>query len=174
MFAKTSKALERMNELFKKRNIQKVYWVVSNRKPRKKSDKLVHWLVKDPVKNVTTAHDTQVEGSSKAVLTYRYIGEINKHHLIEVQPETGRPHQIRVQMASIGCVIRGDLKYGYAKPNSNGGINLHARRLHFVHPIKKETITCVAGLPQDPFWEEFLELDDFVVKDKNLDKVHFA
>lgn len=169
IFAKTSKALERMNELFRKRDIQKTYWAITKRKPEKKSGKLTHWLTKDQDKNVVTAHPVEVPGSQKAELNYRYLGSINRYHLIEVEPITGRPHQIRVQLAAMGCPIRGDLKYGYPEPNRDGSIHLHARRVYFIHPVKKEPIVCKASVPENAFWEEFLALDQEDIKLDNLD-----
>lgn len=169
VLARTSKALERMTELFRKRNVQKTYWAIVGRKPEKKKDKLTHWLVKDEARNTVKAYDYEVPGSQKAELHYQYLGEINHYHLIEVNPITGRPHQIRVQLASLNCPIRGDVKYGYPKPNPDGNINLHARRLYFVHPVKKEPVLIKAAVPENPFWEEFLELDNEEIKDKNLD-----
>jgi 23S rRNA pseudouridine1911/1915/1917 synthase len=155
IFARTSKGLERMMEVFRKREIQKTYWAVVRKKPANEKGKLTHWLVKDEKRNVVTAHDTEVNGSQKAELYYKVLGTINKHYLLEVEPISGRPHQIRVQLASMGCPIRGDLKYGYDRPNADGSINLHARRLYFTHPIKKEPIICKAAVPPIPFWEEF-------------------
>jgi 23S rRNA pseudouridine1911/1915/1917 synthase len=133
---------------------------------------LINWLVKDEARNTVKAYDKEVPNSLKAELNYRLLGEINKHYLIEVNPITGRPHQIRVQLAEIGCPIRGDLKYGFPKPNEDGSINLHARRLYFIHPVKKEPIVIKAALPEVAFWEEFLELDTEEVKDENLDFLH--
>lgn len=169
IFARTSKGLERMNEIFRKRQIQKTYWAISNRKPREKKGKLVHWLLKNRDNNTVKAYDKEVEGSQKAELHYRYIGKVNKHHLIEVEPITGRSHQIRVQLASMGCSIRGDIKYGYPKPNPDASINLHARRVYFIHPTKKEPLLCKAPVPNNPFWEEFLALDPETIKDQNFD-----
>ncbi|WP_027003847.1 RluA family pseudouridine synthase [Hugenholtzia roseola] len=169
VLAKTSKGLERMNALFKNRKINKVYWAVVKRKPPKKEDKLVHYLIKDTQKNVVSAFDYPQEGAQRAELRYRYIGAVNHFHLLEITPLTGRPHQIRVQLAAIGSPIRGDVKYGFPKANPDGNINLHARRTNFIHPIKQTPLICVAGLPNDYFWEEFLILDDMEVKDKALD-----
>ena len=159
-------------ELFRKREVQKTYWAVVKRKPKESKGKLTHWLTKDEAKNVTTAHDEEVKGSQKAELYYKVLGEVNKHYLLEVEPLTGRPHQIRVQLATMGSIIRGDLKYGYDKPNADASINLHARRLYFIHPVKKEPIICKAALPPNAFWEEFLELDPDDFKQKNLDYLH--
>lgn len=169
VFARTSKALERMNEIFRKRQVQKTYWAIVGKKPPAKSGKLVNWLVKDEERNVVKAYDTEVPNSLKAELNYRYLGEINHNHLIEVNPITGRPHQIRVQLAHIGCPIRGDVKYGYPRLNPEGNINLHSRRIYFIHPVKKEPIVCKAPVPENPFWEEFLELDKEEFKIDNLD-----
>jgi 23S rRNA pseudouridine1911/1915/1917 synthase len=172
VFARTSKALERMNEIFRKRDVQKTYWAVVRRRPPKKQDKLTSWLVKDESRNVVTAYDYPAPNAQKAELTYRVLGELNKHYLLEVTPITGRPHQIRVQLAQIGCPIRGDVKYGSPKPNNDGNINLHARRLFFTHPIKKEPVLCRAALPNDPFWEEFLELDPEEIGPEHLGFLH--
>jgi 23S rRNA pseudouridine1911/1915/1917 synthase len=172
IFGRTSKAAERMAELFKKHHIQKTYWAITRSKPKIKKGRLVHWLVKDQTRNVVTAHDLEVEGSKKAELNYRYIGTLNKHHLIEVEPITGRSHQIRVQLAAIGCPIRGDLKYGYPKPNLDASINLHSRRVYFIHPVKKEPVLCKAAVPENAFWEEFLELETEEIKDETMKFLH--
>ncbi len=174
ILAKTSKALERMNELFQKRKINKVYWAVVDKKPKEREGKLVNWLSKDNNKNIVTAYDYEAPNTQKAELKYKYIGEINKNHLIEVTPLTGRPHQIRVQLAYMGCPIKGDLKYGSPRPGRDGRIYLHARLLNFIHPIKNEPIICMAGLPNDPFWGEFLDLDDYEPEDKHLPYLHGA
>lgn len=158
VLARTSKALERMNRLFRDKKVQKIYWAITRQKPRPGSGKLVHWLVKDPAKNKATAYDHEVAGARRAELKYRYLGTLNRHHLVEVRPLTGRPHQIRVQMAAIGCPLRGDVKYGYKQPNKDGSIHLHARGLYFVHPVKKEPLYLEAGLPETDFWEQYLSL----------------
>jgi len=161
IFARTSKALERMNKEFKNRNVQKVYWAVVKKKPKKESDTLTNYLIKDTNKNVTKAFDREVEGSQKATLHYKQLGILNDHVLLEVYPVTGRPHQIRVQLSTIGCPIRGDLKYGFNTANKDGNINLHAKRISFIHPVQKERLTVTAPLPIDPFWEQFISLDEF-------------
>lgn len=174
VFARTSKALERMNEIFRKRLVQKTYWAVVRQKPPKDADKLVNWLIKDEQKNQVTVYDYEAPKSQKAELSYRTLGKINEHYLLEVSPITGRPHQIRAQLAHMGCPIRGDAKYGYDRIVADKKIYLHARRLYFIHPVKPagapdRPIICKAGLPNDPFWEEFLDLDDEQYKDKNMD-----
>jgi 23S rRNA pseudouridine1911/1915/1917 synthase len=155
VFARTSKALQRMNELFKSREIQKIYWALVTRKPSPMQGELVHWLVKNEQKNVTTAYRQQVPGSLQAQLAYRLLSQAPGNYLLEVKPLTGRPHQIRVQLASMGCPIKGDSKYGGAPAQPEGSIYLHARRLEFIHPVKKEPVICTAALPDDPAWKQF-------------------
>ncbi|KLT65875.1 RluA family pseudouridine synthase [Pedobacter sp. BMA] len=155
LFAKTSKALERMNAAFKNREVKKTYWAVAKNRPPKEADTLVHWLVKNPQKNVVTYYKTEVTGSQRAELSYRLIGQLGDYFLIEVDPLTGRSHQIRVQLSSMGCPIVGDNKYGYPRGSRKGSICLHARRLRFLHPVKKEPVDIFAKLPVDGFWERF-------------------
>ncbi len=172
VFARTSKALERMNKLFKNRKVQKTYWAIVKRRPKEVEDKLVHWLEKDPKRNVTTSYEEEVDGAQRAELNYRTLGKLNDHWLLEVKPITGRPHQIRVQLASIGSPIRGDLRYGFSKPNSDKSINLHARGLYFEHPVKKEPVIIRASLPEDQFWEQFLTLVPVKADEKKLGKLY--
>ncbi|HMI01289.1 MAG TPA: RluA family pseudouridine synthase [Pedobacter sp.] len=155
LFAKTSKALERMNAVFKNREVKKTYWAVVRNKPERPSGILIHWLVKNPQKNVVTPHQAEVAGSQRAELSYRLLGELDGYYLIEVDPLTGRSHQIRVQLSTLGCPIVGDNKYGYPRGSRKGSICLHARRLQFIHPVKKEPVNIFAKLPADGFWERF-------------------
>ncbi|WP_017732808.1 RluA family pseudouridine synthase [Nafulsella turpanensis] len=172
VLAKTSKALERMNKKFREKDVHKVYWAVVKKKPRYAEGRLVHWLTKDPARNVSTAHDTEVEGAKRAELEYKVLGKLNDHFLLEVRPLTGRPHQIRVQLAAMNCPIRGDVKYGFSKPNTDGSINLHAKNLKFEHPVKKEPLFIRAGLPDNEFWEQFLVLEEQNIKLKNIDRMY--
>ena len=164
VFARTSKALERMNKIFKDRKVQKTYWAITKQKTRPEAGKLTHWLIKDSERNTTRAFDEAIDGAKKAELNYRYMGTLNRHHLIEVKPITGRPHQIRVQLATLGCPIRGDIKYGFKQPNPDGSIHLHARKLYFNHPVKKEPLELIAGVPATEFWEQFLNLDESSIR----------
>ncbi len=158
LFAKTSKALERMNELFKTRHIRKTYYAVVRNKPEPPYGNLVHWLIKNPQKNVTKPYGHEVPGSLRSELHYRLAGELDGYCLIQVNPVTGRPHQIRVQLSTLGCPIVGDNKYGYPRGSLKKSISLHARRLQFIHPVKKEPVDILAPLPGDGFWEKFAYL----------------
>jgi 23S rRNA pseudouridine1911/1915/1917 synthase len=155
LFAKTSKALERVNKMFKGREMKKTYWAVVRNRPENPQGTLVHYLVKNPQKNITKAYDQEVKGSQRAELNYNLIGELNGYYLIEVDPITGRPHQIRVQLSTLGCPIVGDNKYGYPRGSLKKSICLHARRLEFIHPVKKEAVNIFAPLPKDGFWDKF-------------------
>lgn len=155
LFAKTSKALERVNLMFKNREMKKTYWAVVRKRPAKPEGNLVHYLLKNPQKNVTKAFEKEVAGSQRAELNYKIIGELEGYYLIEVDPITGRPHQIRVQLSTLGCPIVGDNKYGYPRGSLKNSICLHARRLSFIHPVKKEPVEIFAPLPKDGFWDKF-------------------
>ncbi|KAA8482563.1 23S rRNA pseudouridine1911/1915/1917 synthase [Arcticibacter tournemirensis] len=155
LFAKTSKALDRINSMFKNREMKKTYLAVVRNRPVPESGNLVHWLVKNPQKNVTTAYDHEVTGSLRSELNYKLIGEVGGYYLIEVDPITGRPHQIRVQLSTLKCPIVGDNKYGYPRGSLRKTISLHAKRLRFIHPVKKEEVVIEAPLPHDGFWEKF-------------------
>ena len=171
LMAKTSKALERLNKQFRERKIYKKYWAVVKRRPKKVKDKLVHWLVKNHEKNVVSSYNKPVDDGLKAELYYSVLGKLNDHYLLEVNPITGRPHQIRVQLSTIGSPIRGDLKYGFRKPNADANINLHAREINFEHPVKKEKQRITAPLPENDFWEQFLTLDRVKIKDKDISRI---
>lgn len=163
VFARTSKALDRMNKLFRNRSVRKTYWALVSHKPPLAEGQLVHWLKKDTVKNITAAYDREVPGSKRAELRYKLLHKQANSYLLEVEPLTGRPHQIRVQLAELGCSIQGDLKYGYPHPNTDGNINLHARSLTFVHPVRKETLSLVAGLPRQKSWEQLPALGERII-----------
>lgn len=172
VLARTSKGLERMSKLFQRRDIEKTYWAITKRKPQEEEGKLVHWLVKDEKTNTVKAYEEEVDHGQRAELRFRVMGNLAKHWLLEIKPLTGRPHQIRVQLSTIGCPIRGDIKYGFPKPNPDKSINLHARRLEFIHPVKQEPVICIAPLPGNEFWEQFMALDDYKVKDKLADYIY--
>lgn len=158
VFARTSKALERMNKLFAERQIDKTYWAVTVKRPDPLSGSLIHYIVKDRQRNVAHAHDPNSRRASmgkRSELSYKMIAEIGDNYLLEVRPETGRPHQIRVQLAKAGWPIRGDLKYGAPTPMQDGSICLHCKRLSFVHPVRKEPITIEAETPPNQIWDLF-------------------
>ena len=158
LMARTSKAFERMNEQFKNREIEKKYLAVVRNKPAANAGNLVHWLIKNPETNVTKAYEKEVPNSMRSELNYKLIGELDGFYLLEVNPITGRPHQIRVQLASMNCPIVGDNKYGYPRGNKDKSICLHAHSVKFMHPVKKEEMQLFAALPQDNFWQKFLPL----------------
>jgi len=155
VFARTSKALERLNEMFREQEIDKKYWAIVVSAPVPKEGKLIHYLKKNELQNKSYVHETEVIGSKKAILEYKQIATSEKYYLLEVKLHTGRHHQIRCQLATIGCVIKGDLKYGAARPNSDAGICLHARKIEFIHPVQKEKIEIIAPLPKNNLWDAF-------------------
>jgi 23S rRNA pseudouridine1911/1915/1917 synthase len=155
VFAKTSKALTRLNEMFKKGEIDKTYWAIVKNVPPQDEGVLVHYLIKNEKNNKSTAYDTEKPHTQKAVLHYKLIGRSQKYYLLEVKIETGRHHQIRCQLAKIGLPIKGDLKYGAQRSNPDGSISLHARNISFVHPVSKQIINITAPVPDDPLWKAF-------------------
>jgi len=155
IFARTSKALTRMNELVKSRGIKKIYWAIVKNMPVEPEAELVHHLVRNSKKNKSKAYDKPVKNSKEAILTYKLIGSSNSFYLLEIELKTGRHHQIRAQLAAIGNPIKGDLKYGFPRSNKDASISLHARSVEFIHPVKKEKVVAVASPPPDPLWELF-------------------
>ncbi|HEA22692.1 hypothetical protein LCGC14_0868380 [marine sediment metagenome] len=153
VFAKTSKALPRLNKLFAEKKTTKTYWAVVKNIPAKDVDTLVHWLKRNPKQNKSYAHPKEVDGSKKAILDYRLIKKLDNYYLLEIDLLTGRHHQIRAQLSAIGCTIKGDLKYGFDRSNKDASIHLHARHLSFVHPVKNEVLNLTAAPPQDPVWD---------------------
>ena len=141
IFAKTSKALSRLNETFKNRETQKTYWAIVKNQPPKETDTLVHFLKRNPKNNTSKAHSKEVPDSKKASLTYKIIKKLDNYFALEIDLHTGRHHQIRAQLQAIGCPIKGDLKYGFDRSNPDGGIHLHAKKLVLTHPVSKEIIT---------------------------------
>ena len=159
VLTRTSKALERMNASFRNRETEKVYWALVKNKPIAERGTLMHWLLKNEKKNRTTAFKKEIQGAQYAELSYAVIATGGGYWLLEVRPVTGRSHQIRVQLASMGCPIKGDLKYGDSAANEDESICLHARQLSFLHPVKKEKVIFKAPLPVMGLWKYFLKLD---------------
>ncbi|MBN1415547.1 MAG: RluA family pseudouridine synthase [Bacteroidales bacterium] len=157
LFARTSKALTRLNKMFKEGSVSKTYWAIVKDRPPESSGTLLHYLVRDASKNKSFCFDNPKPSAKKAVLHYTLITQSDHYFLLEVDLETGRHHQIRCQLAHIGCPIKGDLKYGFPRSNENGGISLHARKVSFIHPVKKEALTITADPDMsDPLWSYFL------------------
>jgi len=152
IFARTSKALTRLNKIFAEKEAKKTYWAVVNNNPPKEEDTLVHWLKRNPKQNKSYAHKKEVPESKKAILDYKVIKKLDTFVLLEIDLKTGRHHQIRAQLAAIGCHIKGDLKYGSDRSNKNGSIHLHARELSLIHPVKKEPMTFIVPPPDDSVW----------------------
>ena len=153
VFAKTSKALSRLNEMFRNGEVDKTYWAIVKNRPPKDEDTLIHYLIKNEKTNKSTAYDSEKPNTKKAILHYKLIAASQKYFLLEVDLETGRHHQIRCQLAKIGCPIKGDLKYGAERSNPDGSISLHARTISFVHPVSKQQIHVVAPVPNDTLWK---------------------
>jgi len=159
LFAKTSKALTRLNDMFRNQEVKKTYWAIVFNKPKVDEGRLEHYLVRNEKQNKSFAYTAERTNSKKAALTYKLIASSERYFLLEVHLETGRHHQIRCQLAAMGCPIKGDLKYGYPRSNPNGGISLHAREVEFAHPVSKEPVRIVAPVPQDDnLWRSFEKL----------------
>ncbi len=152
VFAKTSKALPRLNKLFAEKAAKKTYWAVVKHMPEKQQDTLSHWMKRNTKQNKSYAHRKEVPESKKAILEYQIIKKLDNFYLLEVNLKTGRHHQIRSQLSAIGCPIKGDLKYGFDRSNKDGSIHLHARNLSFIHPVKKIALDLLASPPHDALW----------------------
>ncbi len=153
LFAKTSKSLSRLNKMFKENKVDKYYLAITKNKPRKSEERLVHWLRKNEKINKSTHFSRKSENSKKAILHYKLIKQLEKYSVLEIKLETGRHHQIRCQLKAIGCPVRGDLKYGYERSNKDGGIDLHAKKIIFNHPVSKISVTIDAPVKESNIWK---------------------
>jgi 23S rRNA pseudouridine1911/1915/1917 synthase len=153
IFARTSKALERLNKMLRDKLIQKTYWAVVKDHPKKEKDTLINFLKKNPKNNKSSVYAKEIEGSKKAILHYQIIKKLDNYSLLEVDLETGRHHQIRAQLSAIGFPIKGDLKYGFNRSNKDGSIHLHAKKIEFIHPVTKEKISVLAPTPKEVIWQ---------------------
>jgi 23S rRNA pseudouridine1911/1915/1917 synthase len=154
VFARTSKALARLNNMFRNGDVHKTYWAITKECPQKSEGELINWIVRNEKQNKSYAYDKEVPNSKKAILEYKVIGHSDNYTLLEVHLLTGRHHQIRCQLAKIGCPIKGDLKYGARRSNPDGSISLQAHKVEFVHPVSKKKIVVEAPVPKDNLWEE--------------------
>jgi Pseudouridylate synthases, 23S RNA-specific len=155
LFARTSKALARINQMFQDKEIKKTYWAIVKDKPPEDSGTLIHYLVRNTEKNKSFVYEREAKNSKQAILSYKIIDKSDKYYLLEVNLETGRHHQIRCQLAKIGCPIRGDLKYGYPRSNEDGGISLLSRSIEFIHPVTQLKVKILADPPDDTLWNFF-------------------
>lgn len=160
VFAKTSKALKRLNDMFRKGEVSKTYWAIVQKAPEKQEETLINWLVRNEKQNKSYAHENEVPNSKKAILHYKVLGSSDHYTLLEINLQTGRHHQIRSQLAHMGCTIKGDLKYGARRSNPDGGISLLARRIEFIHPVSHDKIIVEAPLPNEKLWQEITPNDD--------------
>ena len=155
IFAKTSKALERLNNMFRVGEVKKIYWAITKNKPLVAEGELSHWILRNEKMNKSFAYRKEVDGSKHALLNYRTLASSDNYTLIEVELKTGRHHQIRCQLSAMGCPIKGDLKYGAKRSNPDGSISLHARYVEFIHPVSKQPIKITAPVPNDRLWQSF-------------------
>ncbi|HOP58431.1 MAG TPA: RluA family pseudouridine synthase [Bacteroidales bacterium] len=155
LYARTSKALKRLNEMFRAGEIKKIYFAIVKERPPEDYATVTHYLKKNEKQNKTYVYDTEVKGSKIASLTYRLTGRSNRYYLLEIELHTGRHHQIRAQLARLGCPVKGDLKYGYSRSNEDGSISLHARQIDFIHPVRKEKLSITAPFPENDIWKAF-------------------
>ena len=158
VFAKTSKALSRLNEMFRKGEVHKTYWAIVKNAPKEPSGRLTHWIYRNEKQNKSYAYNSEVSGSKKAVLDYRLLASGDNYHILEIRLLTGRHHQIRCQLSAMGSPIRGDLKYGAQRSNPDGSISLLSRHVKFVHPVSKELVSLDAPLPKDNLWQKILNI----------------
>lgn len=157
LFSKTSKALPRLNKLFQQKDARKTYWAVVKNQPPKDEDRLVHYMKRNSKQNKSYAHIKEVPDSKKAILEYKIIRKLDNYYLLEIDLHTGRHHQIRSQLSSIGSPVKGDLKYDFDRSNKDASIHLHARELKFTHPVKKEAVHIIAPPPSDPIWDAIMK-----------------
>jgi 23S rRNA pseudouridine1911/1915/1917 synthase len=155
IFARTSKALVRLNEIFKTRQVKKTYWAIVKERPPEDEASISHFIKKIESQNKSYTYETEVKGSKAASLTYKILGRSERYYLLEIELHSGRHHQIRAQLSAIGCPVKGDLKYGFPRSNDDGSISLLAREITFIHPVKKESITITAHLPEGDIWKAF-------------------
>ena len=153
IFARTSKALERLNKMLRDKTINKTYWAVVKDAPKKEKQTLVNYLKKNPKNNKSSVFTKEIDGSKKGTLHYQVLKKLDNYSLLEIDLETGRHHQIRAQLSSIGFPIKGDLKYGFNRSNNDGSIHLHARKIEFIHPVSKEQISIIAPTPNEVIWK---------------------
>jgi 23S rRNA pseudouridine1911/1915/1917 synthase len=158
LYARTSKALERLNEMFRNRQVKKIYWAIVKERPPEDESTITHFMKKNETQNKSYTYDNEVNGSKEARLSYKIIARSDRFYLIEIELHSGRHHQIRAQLAAIGCPVKGDLKYGFPRSNDDGSISLLARKIEFVHPVKKEVISITAHLPKGDVWHVFKEI----------------
>ena len=153
LFARTSKALTRLNKMFREKEVRKIYWAIVKNKPKRTKNTLIHYLSKNQTRNKSQAFIKKFNNALRSELSYEIIHSLENYHLLEISPKTGRHHQIRVQLAKIGCPIKGDIKYGFDRTNKDKSIHLHARKIDFMHPVKKELISITAPTPNDVLWK---------------------
>ena len=153
LFAKTSKALSRLNELFRLGKVEKTYWAITKNQPPEPEGELIHWIVRNEKQNKSVAYDNEKPTAKQAILHYRLLSKSEHYCLLEIDLKTGRHHQIRCQLAKIGCPVKGDLKYGAERSNPDGGISLHAHKLSFIHPVSQQPVDIIAPTPEDNLWK---------------------
>ena len=158
LYARTSKALQRLNELFKSRQVKKIYWAVVKERPPEDEATITHFLKKNESQNKSYVYESEVKGSKQASLSYKVLGRSERYYLLEIELHTGRHHQIRAQLAAIGCPIKGDMKYGFPRSNEDGSISLIAKKISFTHPVKKEEMEIIAPLPVTDIWNAFRDV----------------